>query len=213
MVEGKRVQFQVKVMGNPTPTLTWYHNGNMVSADNSMKLEKDGTLTLPSAESKHSGLYKLVAQNPAGEKEREVRLLVEEAHTQQEPATNKPAIKFNAIEVAYFGNHVERNHRENNRSFIDEYEVICYVYFTDNVVMVQFFQSLPKGDDRPVSIATTPSNKLKNRFANICVCKYKMTVISFVPRSTACTHNMTSVSKGMHNICLGSVWKNETNVV
>ena len=32
-------------------------------------------------------------------------------------------------------------------------------------------QGLPTGGKKSISIATSPNNKLKNRFANICVCK------------------------------------------
>lgn len=118
VAESERVMFQVKVTGTPTPKLMWYHNGEAVFA------EKDGTLTLLSAESKHSGLYKLVAQNPAGKIEREVRLFVEVEHNPEEPVTSNPVKEFNAIAVVCFGSHVERNHRGNNQGFISEYEVI-----------------------------------------------------------------------------------------
>ena len=87
VVEGEGVLFQVKVTGSPTPRLTWYQNGEMVTADYSMELAKDGTLTLPSVESRHSGMYKLVAQNPAGKAEKEVRLFVQAEQTQQEQTT------------------------------------------------------------------------------------------------------------------------------
>ena len=97
--------------------------------DYSVELAEDGTLTLPSVEFRHSGMYKLVAQNSAGKREKDVRLFVETEHTRQELATTKPAVKFSAIAVAFFGNHVERNHRGNNRIFRDEYEVIICVVF------------------------------------------------------------------------------------
>ena len=123
-VEGEGVLFQVKVSGSPQPKLTWYHNGEEVEADYSRELAEDGTLTLPSAEARHSGTYRLVAQNPAGRREREVRLFVEAEGTQQKPATSKPAMKLSAVPVAMFGSHVERNHTRNNRAFRDEYEVM-----------------------------------------------------------------------------------------
>ena len=124
-VEGEGVLFQVKVTGSPQPKLTWYHNGEEVVADYSRELAEDGTLTLPLAEARHSGTYRLVAQNPAGRREREVRLFVEAEGTQQKPGTTKPAMKLSAVPVAMFGNHVERNHGRNNRAFRDEYEVCC----------------------------------------------------------------------------------------
>ena len=59
--------FQV---GTPRPKLTWYHNGVEVMADYPKELAEDGSLTMPSAELKHSGVYQLVAVNPAGRAER-----------------------------------------------------------------------------------------------------------------------------------------------
>ena len=122
-MEGEAVLFQVTVTGSPQPMLTWYHNGEEVVADYSRELAEDGTLTLPSTEARHSGTYQLVAQNPAGRREREVRLFVEAEDTQQRPATTKPSMRHRAVPVAMFGSHVEKNHTRNNRHFRQEYEV------------------------------------------------------------------------------------------
>ena len=115
--------FQVTVTGSPQPKLTWYHNGEEVVTDYSRELAEDGTLILPSSEARHSGTYQLVAQNPAGRRQREVRLFVEAEDTQQRPATTKPAMRHSAVPIAMFGSHVEQNHTKNNRHFTQEYEV------------------------------------------------------------------------------------------
>ena len=135
-MEGESVLFQVKVTGNPTPKLTWYHNGEEVFAGYFKALEDDGTLTLPSAETKHSGMYKLVAQNHVGRKEKEVQLLVKEENAQDEVAPAKLATNFSAIPVGFFGSHVERNHNKNNQGFINEYEVMCCVFQTSSADVV-----------------------------------------------------------------------------
>ena len=122
-MEGEAILFQVTVTGSPQPTLTWHHNGEEVVDDYSRELAEDGTLTLPSTEAGHSGTYQLVAQNPAGRREREVRLFVEAEDTQQKPATTKPAMRHSAVPVAMFGSHVEQNHTRNNWHFTQEYEV------------------------------------------------------------------------------------------
>ena len=127
VVEGESVLFQVKVTGTPVPKLTWYHNGEEVFADYSNILEDDGTLTLPSVETKHSGSYKLVAQNQAGQKEKELWLFVKEENTEDKVAMAKPVTNFSAIPVGFFGSHVERHHSKNNQGFINEYEVMCCV--------------------------------------------------------------------------------------
>ena len=129
---------QVKVTGNPMPKLTWYHNGEEVFADYSKALEDDGTLTLPSAETKHSGMYKLVAQNHVGKREKEVQLFVKEENTQDEVAPAKPASHFSAIPVGLFGSHVENNHSKNNQGFINEYEVMCCTYQSSGANMMVY---------------------------------------------------------------------------
>ena len=128
--------FQVKVTGTPMPKLTWYHNGEEVLAEYSRELEDDGTLSLPSAETKHSGMYKLVAQNHIGRKEKEVKLFVKEENAQDEVTSAKPATVFSAIPVGFFGSHVERKHSKNNQGFINEYEVMCCVYQSSSADMV-----------------------------------------------------------------------------
>ena len=121
--EGEGVLFQVKVTGVPHPNLTWYHNGVEVKEDYSRDLSEDGSLIMPSAESKHSGVYKLVVHNTAGRVEREVRLTVEEEN-QSKPVISRPApVASTAILVSQFGNHVEKNHRRNNQSFKEEFQV------------------------------------------------------------------------------------------
>ena len=83
--DGEGVLFRVEVSGAPHPELVWYHNGVRVAADYSMELAEDGSLTMPSAELKHSGMYKLVASNPAGSVEGEVRLVVEKKGGKDQP--------------------------------------------------------------------------------------------------------------------------------
>ena len=116
--------FQVEVTGTPRPKLTWYHNGEEQRADYSKELAEDGSITMPSAELKHSGVYQLVAVNSAGRVEREVKLSVESESVE---ADNDPAYDMvpmgDAIPVAMFGDHVEQRHARNNKPFKDEYGV------------------------------------------------------------------------------------------
>ena len=76
VMEGKEVEFHVKVTGTPHLRLKWYHEEEMITADYSIELAENGTLTLPSAEIRHSGVYKLVAENKVGRVERQVQLHV-----------------------------------------------------------------------------------------------------------------------------------------
>ena len=121
-VEGEKVVLRVKVTGSPQPKLTWYHNGEEVVADYSRELTEDGSLTLPSAEAKHSGVYQLVAQNPAGSMEREMKLFVKQ-EGQPTPHVAKRKIQLSAISIENFGDFVAQSHASNNRDFRDQYTV------------------------------------------------------------------------------------------
>ena len=117
--------FQVEVSGVPQPKLTWYHDGVEVVADYSTELSEDGSLTIPSAETKHSGVYQLVAVNPEGRVEREVKLSVdsEGAEVEHDPSYETVPAVTGPVPVQLFGNHVEQRHSKNNKPFKDEYEV------------------------------------------------------------------------------------------
>ena len=167
--------FHVKVTGVPHPNLTWYHNGVEVKADYSRDLAEDGSLSLPSSESKHSGVYRLVALNSVGRTEREVRLTVEE-EGQNKSTSNKPTL------APCYSCHTclptwqprgEKSYQEQQgfqggvhgivKLLVDVSVLRCVCWLT---------QSLYDGREKTISIATNSENKLKNRFGNICVCKW-----------------------------------------
>ena len=117
--EGEEVVFRVKVSGVPVPELTWYHNGEEVMADYSKELAEDGSLTIPSAEIKHSGVYRLVAVNRAGRMEREVKLLV----TEREEKCVHVAKGKKTIAIEEYGDYVCRCHANHNKQFYDQFAV------------------------------------------------------------------------------------------
>ena len=120
VLEGEEVVFRVKVTGVPVPELMWYHNGEEVIADYAKELAEDGSLIMPSAEIKHSGVYQLVAVNRAGRVEKEVMLCVNQES--QLPGTKK--VVFNsAIPVEKFGNYVSKCHANDNEDFIFQFTV------------------------------------------------------------------------------------------
>ena len=126
--------FGVKVTGVPHPNLTWYHNGVEVKEDYSRDLSEDGSLIMPSAESKHSGVYKLVVHNTAGRVERKVRLTVEEEN-QSKPVFIRTPVPMAAIPVPQFGNHVENYHKRSNQGFKEKYQVAGYFAVIWNVAL------------------------------------------------------------------------------
>ena len=114
--------FKVRVTGSPQPKLMWYHDGEEVVADYSKELGDDGSLTMPSTETKHSGVYQLVASNKAGSMEREVKLFVKK-EGEPSPYVARKHITFSPIPVEGFGEYVARYHSNDNREFRDQYSV------------------------------------------------------------------------------------------
>ena len=88
-------------------------------ADYSKELAEDGSLTIPSAEIKHSGVYRLVAVNRAGRVEREVKLLVQvEEHQFVHALTEKTC--FSPVPVEAFGDYVSKCHDNGNEIFYQQ---------------------------------------------------------------------------------------------
>ena len=122
VMEGERVVFGVRVTGVPDPKLVWYHDGEEVVGE----LSEDGSLTMPSAETKHSGVYQLVAHNPAGRAERQLRLMVKEKEQKDSQSASQAAPELTpgaSLPVALFGSFVEKCHSNQNKQFKDQYQV------------------------------------------------------------------------------------------
>ena len=112
ITEGEGVYFRIKVSGEPQPTVTWYHDGEPVRADYAREIESDGSLTIPSTELEHSGVYKAVATNSHGSEEREIKLLV-----------SSTIVSSRAIPIPEFGKYVAELHSNSNQPFKDLFEV------------------------------------------------------------------------------------------
>ena len=120
--EGEEVVFRIKVTGFPQPSMTWYHNGEEVVADYSQKLAADGSLIMPSADPKHSGVYQLVVINEAGSEERSVNLFVKkEEHIYANISMYQTP--FIPILVEEFGYYVCKCHANDNEDFEYQYTV------------------------------------------------------------------------------------------
>ncbi|XP_050486180.1 titin isoform X2 [Bombus huntii] len=67
---GQRVKLECEAKGNPTPTLTWYHDGRPVEETMNLKIQTDAgrtSLIISEAFAKDAGCYTVVAKNNAGE--------------------------------------------------------------------------------------------------------------------------------------------------
>ena len=122
-IEGEGVYFKIKMSGEPQPTVTWYHDGKPVKADYACEIESDGSLAIPSAELKHSGVYKAVTANQYGSDERELRLMVNEEGGASTYVANDDMVSSRSIPIPEFGKYVAELHANSNQPFKDLYQV------------------------------------------------------------------------------------------
>ena len=78
VTEGEEVVFRVKMIGVPEPQVTWYYDSKEIVSNFSMEWTVEGTLTILSAKTEHSGVYRFVATNSVGKVEKYARLNVKE---------------------------------------------------------------------------------------------------------------------------------------
>ena len=123
MTEGEGVYFRIKVSGEPQPTVTWYHEGEPIRADYAREIESDGSLAIPSAELKHSGVYKAVAANQYGSEERQVILAVQKEGESCVPDELENTVFTRPIPILEFGKYVSELHADSNQPFVELYKV------------------------------------------------------------------------------------------
>ena len=86
-------------------------------------VESDGSLAIPSAELKHSGVYKAVAANQYGSKERQVILAVQKEGESCVPNELENTVFTRPIPILEFGKYVSELHADSNQPFIELYKV------------------------------------------------------------------------------------------
>jgi hypothetical protein len=123
VTEGEGVSFKIEVSGEPQPSVTWYHDGEPIWEDYAREIESDGSLTIPSVELKHSGVYKAVAVNEYGSEEREVTLVVKKEEESCVVDGYEDAVSSRPIPVLELGKYVAKLHANSNQPFIALYKV------------------------------------------------------------------------------------------
>ena len=122
VTEGESVFLHVEVTGAPKPTLVWYFEGKELRPDYSIDVaEEDGSVSIPSAETRHVGVYKLVATNVGGSVEKEVKLFVHKEGNHKPGLVDQKVLK--PVPVAEFGKYVEELHADGNKQFRKQYKV------------------------------------------------------------------------------------------
>lgn len=79
VTEGDKVVLKVRVIGQPSPEVTWFIDDETIESEEGISLQSDGDkhqLVIDSAHLEDEGVYKCVAKNEAGKAVCEVELLV-----------------------------------------------------------------------------------------------------------------------------------------
>ena len=124
IVEGRNVVLPVKIIGSPQSTLTWYHDNTRLGSDYAHEISSDGSLTIITAEMRHSGTYRLVASNSEGTVEKQFSLSVVSEEDEELPSSSvQTAEESKPVPVAEFGQYVSQNHANTNSGFTVLYQV------------------------------------------------------------------------------------------
>ena len=123
-VEGNKVLLPIKIIGSPQPTLTWYHDNTHLGNDYAYEISSDGSLTIITAEMRHTRTYRLVATISEGTVEKHFSLKVIAEEDEEPPlAATAEVIKTRPVLVAEFGQYVSLNHGNSNNGFTTLYKV------------------------------------------------------------------------------------------
>lgn len=79
VTEGDKVVLKVRVIGQPSPEVTWFIDDETIESEEGISLQSDGDkhqLVIDRAHLEDEGVYKCVAKNEAGKAVCEVELLV-----------------------------------------------------------------------------------------------------------------------------------------
>ena len=124
---GEQVIFHPKVIGNPDPTVAWYHDGAMVMPDYSIELDAQGKLTIVSVEQKHAGVYRYTVSNSLGSVQGQVSLFVlgEKGGVETDGTTTfqPQTVQSIPIPLGEFGQYVADLHLSSNKGFRDQFFV------------------------------------------------------------------------------------------
>ena len=134
IVEGRRVEFSVKVSGLPTPTLTWYHANDRLIAKSDCYEISNGNLTIFKIEANHSGTYRLVANNSEGTVENQLTLKVMTEIVSDEKPDSTLTV-YRPVPVTEFGQYVSQNHASANTGFSNLFKVHTHHYTTHNILI------------------------------------------------------------------------------
>lgn len=118
---GEYVIIYAHVSGFPQPTLNWFHNDMNVITDHTIEVSEDGTLSIPSMEPRHTGIYRLEATNGHCRRYKELSLTIEEeeqSNLEKSVSLSKSLMNDNEpVPQASFEQYVESHHSSTNNAF------------------------------------------------------------------------------------------------
>lgn len=123
--EGRQILLKVSVKGQPSPTFTWYHEGELVYDDYAHEVQEDGSLLIITVEERHKGTYNLVANNSVGTTDRQLILKVASEGSTEAKLLHADAntAKIGPILVSVLGEFVADGHAKTNKGFKSQFTV------------------------------------------------------------------------------------------
>ena len=128
--EGEEVAMWIQVDGDPTPQVTWTHNGKLVYIEDDIEEEEyndDSQLVLHSVQASHAGVYQFEATNTWGTIDGRIRLFVETSavsHSDVCDNTNvKLSVKSNPIPLPKLVEYIAEIQPHNYRELREQYRV------------------------------------------------------------------------------------------
>ena len=121
--EGEAVTLDVKVSGNPPPSITWFHGERKVEGDNTVTLTENHSLFFRCLDVTHAGTYTFMASNSAGGVPGEVELVVNPRKGGRSRQRSREELEEGSVQVEKFRAYVFSLHAQNNQGFITSFEV------------------------------------------------------------------------------------------
>lgn len=122
VMEGDGAVLKVVVTGDPDPNFLWHYEGTQLMSNISREILSNGSLVISSTTQKHSGAYKLIADNCHGTAETEFKLLVV-AHKATLLKDVEDKGKVLPVNLDIYGEYVQSHHFKSNKGFKKQFLV------------------------------------------------------------------------------------------
>lgn len=121
VMEGDDIILKVVVIGDPEPIYTWHYEGSELLSNMSREILSNGSLIISSTSVRHSGTYKLTANNSYGSTKKELKLFVLPCSVTRIDVRGSTEVP--PIDLESFGEYVCSHHTKENRGFKKQFAV------------------------------------------------------------------------------------------